>query len=96
MNGDLSLLLQGGLVGVFMVFTIWMRRDEQAERKERNANWQAFMEVQNKTFCENLEKNTEALTRLLVNFDQHDQRTSEGFAVMLDRATRKVDTKPLK
>lgn len=77
------------MVGVFMAFVIWMRKEEQKERVERNNNWQTFIQRQNDVLCQGMKDQTEVLMQLLSRFDEHDKNTAEGFAVILDRNKRR-------
>jgi|WetSurSiteA1Bulk_404760.scaffolds.fasta_scaffold218701_1 hypothetical protein len=90
MSDPITLFFQAGMVGVFMAFVIWMRREEQKERVERNTNWQAFIQKQNDVLCQGMKDQTEVLSELLSRFEAHDKNTAEGFAVMLDRNRRKT------
>lgn len=81
----LNLLVQAGLVGVFMVFVILTRRDDARERKEREESWKSFMQLQNDSLCQNLESLTNATEKLIERFTAHERKVDEGFAILLDR-----------
>jgi len=86
MTGDpVGLLIQGGLIGIFMLYVILTRRDDAKERKERDAAWQNFMAEQNKTTCTNMETLAEVMGKLVDKFDAHEKKADSTFAVLLDR-----------
>jgi seryl-tRNA(Sec) selenium transferase len=78
---QIGLLIQGGLVGVFAAFVLFLRKDERAERKERDEGWQKFISDQN----DKLNKSLEAMIALL---SSHDKKTDVAISTMVER-TRK-------
>lgn len=93
MNGDpINLLIQGGLIGIFMVYVILTRRDDAKERNERNDSWQEFIATQNEITCANIKIMADALNKVVDKFDLHDKKNDTNFAVLIDRIkpTRKI------